>query len=105
VKKVILDENLPQPLRHLLAPHEVVTTHYMGWSGIQNGELIRLIDADFDVLITADKNLRYQQNLSDRNIAIIELPFSRYDDIAPHAQLIIDTIESISSGSYQVLNV
>ena len=38
----------------------------MGWSGIQNGELVRLIDGDFDVLLTGDQNLRYQQNLTDR---------------------------------------
>jgi len=105
VKKVILDENLPQPLRHLLSPHDVVTVHYMGWSGIQNGELIELIDSDFDVFITADKNLRYQQNLSSRRIGIIELPFSRLDDISPHTEKILLAIESMNSGDYNVLEI
>ena len=83
MKKVILDENLPQLLRHHLTDFDVVTVQYQGWAGIQNGELIALIDGKFDVFLTADQNLRYQQNLKNRRIAIVELPFIRRSDI-PH---------------------
>jgi hypothetical protein len=59
MKKVILDENLPVSLRHHLTDFDVVTVQYQGWAGIQNGELIALVDGRFDVLLTADQNLRY----------------------------------------------
>ena len=74
MKKVILDENLPIQLRHQLADFDVVTIQYQGWAGIVNGELIQLIDGKFDVFVTGDKNLRYQQNLTNRSVAIVELP-------------------------------
>jgi len=100
VKKVILDENLPVPLRHHLAEFEVVTVQYQGWSGIQNGELIALIDGRFDVLLTADQNLRYQQNLRDRRIAIIELPFIRRHSITLWVERIRHAILSAQPGDY-----
>lgn len=78
---VILDENLPVDLRHLLTEFSVVTVLYQGWSGVQNGELIKLIDGQFDVFITGDKKLRYQQNLTGRQIAIIEIPNTRLSEI------------------------
>ncbi len=81
MKRVILDENLPQPLRLHLDEFEVVTVGYMGRSGIQNGELVLLADADFDVLVTGDKNLRYQQDLKGRTIAIVKVPYTRLDQL------------------------
>lgn len=100
MKKVLLDENLPQPLRASLADFEVITVGYMGWSGIQNGELISLIDGDFDVLLTGDKNLRYQQNLTNRTVAIVEVPFTRLDDLLAILPSIVRAIELASPGSY-----
>ena len=83
MKKIILDENLPHPLRLQLRDHEIVTVQYQGWTGIQNGELLKLIDGSFDVFVTADKNLRYQQNLVGRRVAIVELPFVRLESLLP----------------------
>lgn len=100
MKRVILDENLPQPLRLLLGDHEVVTVQYQGWSGIQNGDLLKLIDGAFDVFITGDKNLRYQQNLSGRKVAIIELPFSRLDSLQPLLAKIRAMIDTAEDGDY-----
>jgi len=100
VKTVILDENLPQPLRHHLKEFDVVTVQYKGWSGIQNGELIALIDGKFDVFLTADQNLRYQQNLRNRNIAIIELPFIRRNDIPLFVEAIRTAISTAKRGDY-----
>ncbi len=100
VKKVILDENLPQPLRHHLAEFDVVTVQYQGWSGIQNGELIALIDGKFDVFLTADQNLRYQQNLTKRSIAIVELPFIRRGEIPRFVEAIRAAIISAKNGGY-----
>jgi hypothetical protein len=100
VKKVILDENLPQPLRHHLKEFDVVTVQYQGWSGIQNGELIALIDGKFDVILTADQNLRYQQNLKNRVIAIVELPFIRRKEMAKYVDQIRNAIISSKVGDY-----
>jgi hypothetical protein len=100
VKKVILDENLPQPLRYHLAEFDVVTVQYLGWTGVQNGELISLIDGRFDVFLTADQNLRYQQNLKSRQIAIVELPFIRRREIAQFVDRICEAIRSAKTGDY-----
>jgi hypothetical protein len=100
VKKVILDENLPIPLRHHLAEFDVVTVQFQGWSGIQNGDLIALIDGRFDVFLTADQNLRYQQNLRNRRFAIIELPFIRRDSIPLWVEKIRLAILSAQPGDY-----
>ncbi len=71
------DENLPRALRLLLSPHHVVTVQEQGWAGVKNGELVALADNTSDVLLTANKNLRYQQNLTQRRLAIVELPTNR----------------------------
>ena len=78
----------------------MVTVHYQGWSGIQIGELIALIDGKFDVFLTADQNLRYQQNLSDRSIAIVKLPFIRRSDIPQFVEAIRAAIVSAAPGAY-----
>jgi hypothetical protein len=100
VKKIILDENLPHPLRLQLPNHDVVTVQYQGWSGIQNGDLLKLIDGAFDVFITADKNLRYQQNLTGRKVAIIELPFTRFESLLPYVTRIQAAVDSARQGEY-----
>lgn len=100
MKRVILDENLPHPLRLKFPQHDVLTVAYMGWSGYQNGDLISIIDGKFDVFITGDKNLRYQQNLLDRKVSIIELPHTRLDLLLPLLDDIEDAISSSKEGDY-----
>lgn len=63
--KVILDENLPKPLKGIFSNHSVTTVQEQGLAGTLNGALLARLDGLFDVFITADKNLRYQQNLRD----------------------------------------
>ena len=103
MKKVLLDENLPQPLRHRLRNCEVSTVGFMGWSGVQNGELIELINGDFDILVTADQNLRYQQNLKDRLVSIIELPATRLEEILRFLSELDSAIENAEIGGYTVI--
>ncbi len=100
MKKIILDENLPQSLRQHLAEFDVVTVQFQGWAGFQNGELIALIDGRFDVFLTADQNLRYQQDLKSRRIAIIELPFIRRKEIPKYVDAIRVAIITAMSGDY-----
>jgi hypothetical protein len=100
VRTILLDENLPVALRHLLAEFQVVTVQFQGWSGKQNGELIRLIDGRFDVFLTGDKNLRYQQRIQTRDIAIIELPFTRLQSLEPYLDQIRAAIRTSVLGDY-----
>jgi len=73
--KVLIDECAPRALKYTLAVHghECLTVQEAGWSGKENGELLALAEAEFDVLVTVDTNLRYQQNLAGRKIAIVIL--------------------------------
>jgi uncharacterized repeat protein (TIGR03803 family) len=61
-------------LKRVLTGHAVQTVQEAGWAGIKNGELLALAETNFDVFLTADQNLRYQQNLQGRTVAIVELP-------------------------------
>lgn len=72
--KVLLDESVPVQVRGALEHHEVSTVSGLGWKGRENGELLHAAQAaGFDIFVIADKNLRYQQNLQGRRIAIVEL--------------------------------
>ena len=73
--RIILDESVPQKLRLLIdGSHAVVTTWYQGWSGLKNGALLTAAEeAGFDLFITADQELAYQQNLTSRKIAVMVL--------------------------------
>jgi len=72
--KLLLDESLPQQLRHYFPGHEAATVGWLGWSGIKNGRLLEMAEkAGFEVLLTADQSLPYQQNLKKRQIAVIVL--------------------------------
>lgn len=100
MKTIILDENLPVALRHFLSEFNVVTVQYQGWSGIQNGELIQRIDGNFDVFLTGDKNLRYQQKIAGRMITIIELPFTRLGSLEPYLERLKSAIRDSVAGGY-----
>lgn len=71
--RILLDENLPRKLKYELVGHEVATAPEMGWAGVKNGELLRRMEAAFDVFVTADQNLQFQQNLRSRRLAIVVL--------------------------------
>ncbi len=67
--RILLDECVPWPMRRLLSLHSVTSVQAQGWSGIRNSELLRRAEADFDLFITSDQNIRYQQNLAGQRIA------------------------------------
>ena len=71
--KLLLDECLDWRLRRDLSGHEVKTVQEMGWNGIKNGRLLALAQADFEVFITADRNLSFQQNIANFSIAVVVL--------------------------------
>ena len=70
---ILFDENFPRPLRRFLLDHTVKTVQQMGWDGIENGDLLDIAQTEFDVLLTTDKGIKYQQNFTGRDIAVITL--------------------------------
>ena len=72
----------------------------MGWAGIKNGELLKLVEENFEIFITSDKNLTYQQNLVGRNLAIILLPSNQVPIIENLLPQIDDALENIQPGNY-----
>jgi len=101
--KILLDECTPHVLKRLLIGFEIKTVQDQGWSGITNGELVRLTEAQFDVLITSDQNLRYQQNLAKRRLAIIQLPTNQVPLVIKLAPQVQATLENIKTGEFIAL--
>ena len=99
--KTLLDEDVPHQLRGALAArHEAVTVSYMGWSGVKNGELLKLVEEDgsFDVFVTGDKHLAAQQHLADRPSAILVLSAIRWKTIRNHVPAMADAINTAQAG-------
>lgn len=95
--KLLLDENLPYKLKYrLIENFEALTVSDMGWNGKKNGELMALIlENNFDILLTSDKNLSYQQNLKkyDFPIFVIDSPDNRYSTLVEYIPLIKRALE------------
>ena len=83
--RILIDECLPKKLKRELADHTVFMVQEKGWSGMKNGELLRIAENEFDVWVTADQNIEYQQNLSRFNIAVVVLvaPNNRLETLLP----------------------
>lgn len=96
--RILLDECVPRPLKRELTDYEVRTVVEMGWSGKKNGELLQLMAEEcFTILLTADQNLRYQQNLQEAGVAVVVLvaPSNRLPDLIPlipKARNVLNTI-------------
>ena len=99
--KVLFDQGTPVPLRRYLRPHEVTTAYELGWSTLQNGSLISQAEAaGFDVLITTDKNWKYQQNLSERSLAIVVLLSTSWPKIQAKVFEVMVAVDGATKGSY-----
>ena len=93
--RILLDESLPRDLALLIVGHDVVTVQAAGWSSIKNGDLLALAGAQFDVFLTADRNIEYQQNLNTLPIAIIVLR-ARNNRIQALAPVLPDLLELLN---------
>ena len=93
---ILLDESVPRLLKLRLPQLDISTVQEMGWAGLRNGELLRRAEEHFDVFVTADQNLRYQQNLSGRTIAILVLPSNQVPlvtQLVPAVETLLTTIQ------------
>jgi hypothetical protein len=99
--KILFDQGTPAPLRHSLAGHHVATAFEMGWSNLSNGDLLRVAEDQFDLLITTDRNLRYQQNLVGRRMGIVVLPTTSWPKIQVKVSDIVAVVNAIQPGEYR----
>ena len=103
--RVLFDQGTPVPIRRYLEAHEVRTVAEQGWSTLKNGELLAAAEAAaFDVLLTTDKNIRYQQNLSQRRIAIVVLGEQQWPRLRSQVRLVQEAINGATVGSYLELD-
>ncbi len=103
--RILLDENIPVQLRDALDGHNVssVNDKAVGWKNISNGRLLAEMEGRFDLLITSDRNIYAQQNLTGRAIAILVLPTNRRNDVLNLVPRIAAAIDAISTSQYLVL--
>src|SRR5277367_2916347 len=99
--RIIFDQATPVPIRQYLLGHFVRTAAQQGWDKLRNGDLLAVAEeAGFDLLLTTDRNMGYQQNLAGRKIAILVLGLQQWPQLRPHIQQVIDAVNSSSPGSY-----
>lgn len=99
--RVLFLQGTPVPPRQLLLGHEVSTAYECGWSTVKNGELLAEAEAHgFEVLVTTDKNLKYQQNLASRAIAVVVLGTTNWPRIKAAAETVVAGVHSAAPGTY-----
>lgn len=104
--KVFFDQGTPVPLRRFLVGHEVATAHERGWSQLNNGALIAATEqAGFEVFVTTDQNLKYQQNLDGRKIAIVVFLTTSWPRMQADLQPVLEAIDSATAGVYREVKV
>ena len=104
--KVLFDQGTPAPLRKALSAHDVKTAFECGWDELENGALLSAAEADgYEVFVTTDQNLRYQQNLETRRIAIVVISTTNWPRIRPYSDLIRDALNGIAPGAFIEISI
>ncbi len=99
--KILFDQGTPVPLRRFLTAHEVVTAFERGWGSLQNGDLLRAAEAEgFAVIVTTDQNLRYQQHLPSRRLAVLVLLTTAWRRVRQNADAVVEAVALLSPGDY-----
>ncbi len=103
---MLFDQGTPVPLRNALPGHEVSTAYELGWSTLKNGELLRMAEErGFEVLVTTDTNLRYQQDLTHRRIAIVVLLTTSWPRIRGVVERVAAAVDAASAGTYAEITI
>jgi hypothetical protein len=99
--RILFDQATPVPLIPYLEGHSVRTAAQQGWDRLKNGELLSATEnAGFDLLVTTDRNMPFQQNLAGRKIAVMVLSRQQWPQLHQHVQLVIDALQAVRPGSY-----
>ena len=103
---ILFDQGTPQPLKHHLSEHNVETAYEKGWSDLKNGDLLEKAEqSGYDLLVTTDQNLRYQQNLAGRKLAIVVLMSTSWPRIKASVNKIRKIVGAVTPSSYQEIQV
>jgi hypothetical protein len=98
---VLFDQSTPVPIRPFLKGHTVETAWQRGWDTLKNGDLLRAAqEAGFEVLVTPDKNIRYQQNLRNYKIAIVVLGDPQWPVLRHHVDRVVAAVNAAKAGTY-----
>ena len=97
--RILFDQGTPAPLRHALKGHVVSTAYEMGWALLANGDLIDAAERGFDVFVTTDQNLPYQQNLKGRRLAILILPTTSWPKLKDRVRDVEAALATLEPGS------
>ena len=97
---ILLDECTPRAVKKRLPHLAIPTVQEMGWSGVKNGELLKLAEQQFDVFITTDKNLRHQQNLARIKLAFLLLPTNQVPVVVALLSEIEEALKTIQTGDF-----
>lgn len=104
--RILFDNGTPNPIARSLVGHEVAFARRIGWHELKNGELLRQAeDAGYELLLTSDKNISYQQNLSGRRIAIVVLGNQQWPDVKLHLDRIVGAVNAAIPGSYTEVEI
>src|SRR5579863_5700819 len=104
--RILLDHSTPAPLRYALGGHVVVEAVERGWERLVNGDLLDVAEAaNFELFVTADKNIRYQQNLTGRKIAIVALGNAQWPVLRRYVDRVIAALNAATPGSYSEVEI
>ena len=103
--KVLVDECVPVKLVRLLTEHTFITAQKMGWGSFANGRLLAVAESKFDLFLTCDRNLEYQQNLKGRKIAILMLSTNHWPTLKEKAHLVQTALDRIEPGEFMHLDI
>ena len=104
--RILFDNGTPNPLARSLIGHDVAFARQIGWHELKNGDLLRQAEeAGYELLLTSDKNMRYQQNLSKRKIAIVVLGNQQWPDVKLHLDRIAEAVNGAVPGSYAEVEI
>jgi len=103
--KILLDECVPWPMHKFLVGHICSTAQAKGWGGVNNGALLSLAETEFDLFITSDQNIQYQQNLAGRRIRILLLSTNKLRPILAAAALVQSAVTAMQPGQFRTLQI
>jgi len=104
--RILFDQAVPVPLRPHLVGHTVRTAAEEGWDRLRNGDLLSAAEeAGFDVLLTTDRNMCYQQNIAGRKISVVILSRQQWPQLQPHFQIVIDAVIAAKRGSLAEIEI
>jgi hypothetical protein len=104
--RILFDQGTPVPISGFLTGHVISISADLGWDQLRNGELLAVAErSGFELLLTTDKNLRYQQDLAERSIAIVVIGHAQWPSLKPHVHRVVEAINQAAPGSYAEVEI